>query len=297
MNIIVLKNKHAGAGKIFSSEPDLKELFSKYHMDSDIIEIHGSSMQKEISAAINKAPDVIAVSGGDGSISSAARFLTGGEIPLAVIPTGTLNHFAKDAGIPTDIDAAVRVIGEKQTKKIDVGEVNGVYFINNTSIGIYPKAVKHRDKNIHRFGRNKWVAMGQALLTIFRKLPMIDVKIKSDISRVYCTTPIIFIGNNEYKTDLFNAGVRQSLTGGKLSLFYPAWTGRFSLLKYALLALIDRLKGDKDFHTLSTEEVTIETSKKELEVAVDGEVIHLIPPLRYKIHPLALKIIVPAEIL
>jgi diacylglycerol kinase family enzyme len=292
VNIVVLKNKKAGKGKLFSREPDLKTLFGDYDLKADIIECPGSSIKNEMQSILSKNPDVIAVSGGDGTISSAAQYLINTEIALGIIPSGTLNHFAKDAGIPLNTEAAIKTIAKMNIKRIDTAEVNGRYFINNSSIGIYPKAVKQRDRHIE-FGKSKWIAMGQALFTIFKKLPMIDVKIKSDFTKVYCKTPIVFIGNNEYKTDLFHAGVRHSLTTGKLSLFYPVWTSRFSLLRYAFLGLINRLKDEKDFHTLDTEEITIETLKKEIAVALDGEVIHLQPPLKYQIHPLSLKIIVP----
>lgn len=295
MKISVIINNSAGYGKILSGNHDLEGLVKKYYPGSDVIKTGGDKISAEVKKAIEKGSEIIAVSGGDGSISAAAGVLINSDVPLAVIPSGTLNHFAKDTGIPLDPEEAVKNISEGKIKKVDMGEVNGKFFINNSSVGLYPKIIKHRDREIKKEGSGKWMAMGRAIINVFKRMPVIDVRIKSDFTKIFCTTPFVFIGNNEYYTDMFNAGVRENLTGGKLSLFYPTWTGRFTLLRFAFLALINKLKDQKDFHTLDTEEIKIETKQKELEVAVDGEVFHLETPLDYKIHPRALKIIVPEE--
>jgi diacylglycerol kinase family enzyme len=295
MKITAIINNSAGYGKILGENNDLESIMKNYYPDSDVIKTSGDKISAEVKKALNKGSEIIAVSGGDGSISSAAGVLINSDVPLAVIPSGTLNHFAKDTGTPLDIEEAVKNINEGKIIKVDMGEVNGKYFINNSSVGLYPKIVKHRDREIKKEGSGKWTAMGRAIINVFKKMPMIDVRIKSDFTKIICSTPFVFIGNNEYYTDLFNAGARENLTGGKLSLFYPTWTGRFTLLRFAFLALIDKLKDQKDFHMIDTEEIKIETKYKELEVAVDGEVFHMKTPLYYKIHPRALNIIIPEE--
>ena len=83
---------------------------------------------------------------------------------MGVLPLGTLNHFARDLGIPTDLEEAVRVVVEGTVREVDVGEANGRVFVNNSSIGLYPDAVSLRDAWMERDSMHKWVAMGRAAL-------------------------------------------------------------------------------------------------------------------------------------
>lgn len=134
------------------------------------------------SAAKNAAEmqvDAVVAAGGDGTISSVAAALAGGDIPLGVLPRGTLNHFARDLGIPFDLRAAARVIAARQVRRIDIGEVNGRVFINNASIGIYPAMVQDRDEQRMRWKRQKWLAMGVAALRIFRNPPLLKIRVNS----------------------------------------------------------------------------------------------------------------------
>ena len=90
------------------------------------------------------------VGGGDGTLSAAASILAGTDTALGVLALGTLNHFARDLRIPLDLDGAIGVIAAGHHQTVDVGEVNGQVFINNSSIGIYPFFVAERS------GRAEW---------------------------------------------------------------------------------------------------------------------------------------------
>jgi hypothetical protein len=90
--------------------------------------------------------DVIVMGGGDGSIRAAASVLAGGNVPLGILPLGTFNHFARDLHLPFDLEAALAVIARGHVRLVDVGEVNGQVFLNNSSLGIYPHLVAERDR-------------------------------------------------------------------------------------------------------------------------------------------------------
>jgi diacylglycerol kinase family enzyme len=90
--------------------------------------------------------------------------LTGTGVPLGILPLGTLNHFAQDLDIPSDIEGAVDVISAACARQVDVAEVNGHVFINNSSIGIYPFLVLNRERRRRNEGRAKWIATGLAVL-------------------------------------------------------------------------------------------------------------------------------------
>src|SRR5215217_494166 len=88
--------------------------------------------------------DVIAAAGGDGTVSTVAAAVARANKTLAVIPTGTLNHFARDAGVPIDLEPAVALLRDGRRRAVDVGMVNDQFFLNNVSIGSYPRMVKER---------------------------------------------------------------------------------------------------------------------------------------------------------
>src|SRR5690242_2028222 len=113
--------------------------------------------------------DIVIVGGGDGSVGTAASVLAGSEIPLGILPLGTRNHFARDLGVPLDLEGAVRLIASGLSDRIDVGEVNGRVFLNNSSLGIYPHLVAERDRYGRRPARSLAVAL--ALCRVLWRLP------------------------------------------------------------------------------------------------------------------------------
>lgn len=237
--------------------------------------------------------DAIVAAGGDGTVSAVATALAGTDTFLGVLPCGTLNHFAKDLGLPLTLPEAARVIAAGHVASVDVATLNGRVFINNSSIGLYPHIVHYRDKQIERLGRGKWLAMAAAFVSVFRRFPVVRVRIDTnDTSHVH-TTPFVFVGNNEYQMDLFNLGTRRTLARGVLCLHFTQRAGRLGLIHLALRALLNRLDQAADFVSLCAHEVWIETTKKTLRVSLDGETQRLVPPLHYQIRPGALRVLVP----
>lgn len=296
MKAAVVINKSAGTASNGENIVEkLEKLFCSYDSVTEFFLIEGSEIQKQIESLIPKGFDVIAVAGGDGTLSSGASAMAGTDIPMGIIPLGTLNHFAKDLGIPLEIENSVKLIATGKPGKVDIGEVNGNIFINNSSVGLYPRAVKFRDKHIERLGAGKWMAMIMASLTVFTRFPLFDIRLETEDDTITRRTSFVFIGNNEYKLDLFNLGKRETLTGGKLSLYTAHMKGRWSLLKIAFLALINRLNQMENFDLQFVENIRLETKRRTVAVSLDGEVIQLSPPLHYKIRPMELTVILPGK--
>jgi len=243
--------------------------------------------------ALEVHPDAIIASGGDGTISAVASALVNTDTPLGVVPAGTLNHFAKDLSLPTDLQAAVRIIVAAQIRAIDVAKVNGHIFINNSSIGLYPHIVREREDIRERLGRGKWIATLMALLSVFRRYPTVNVRIHSPDLAFARKTPFVFIGNNRYDITLNMLGTRDALDRGELCVYFTNRTGRFGLLRLALRTLFARLDQAKDFNSMSATELWIDTNRRAIPVATDGEVRIMTPPLHYQILPRSLKVIAP----
>jgi len=125
----------------------------------------GEELVKMAKAAAQGGSPALVAGGGDGTINAVASQIVGTGKKLGVLPLGTLNHFAKDIRIPMDIEEAARVIIGGRTAEIDVGEVNGLLFLNNSSLGLYPSLVRDREAKQRR-GFAKWLAfLGAAAVT------------------------------------------------------------------------------------------------------------------------------------
>jgi diacylglycerol kinase family enzyme len=251
----------------------------------------------EIAAAVQRARDTgciaIAAGGGDGTLNAVASHLVGTGMPLGILPLGTLNHFAKDLGIPLALDEAVRNLATGRPRLVDVGEVNDRIFLNNSSLGLYPDIVHDREKQQRRLGRGKWPAAIWATLAALRRYPILSVTLRVHGERLWRRTPFVFIGNNEYRMDGLSIGERACLDCGTLSLYVAQHPGRLGLLRFAFRALCGRLAQERDFDILLAPEMEIATHHRHLRVATDGEVNVMKTPLRYRVRPGALTVLVP----
>src|SRR5271166_1000269 len=105
----------------------------------------GGELASLAARAARANSQAVVAGGGDGTVNAVAGALVATDTALGVLPMGTLNHFAKDLGIPLDLEAAARNVFIGDIAKVDVGEVNGRVFVNNSGIGLYPRIVRERE--------------------------------------------------------------------------------------------------------------------------------------------------------
>lgn len=295
MKVVVLMNAAAGASA--SPSPDeVKAALEAAGVTADVRPTPGDRLPDAARVAIEAGAEVVVAAGGDGTVSAVASALVGTQTPLGVLPLGTLNHFSKDLGIPTNLQEAARAIAAATVRSVDIAEVNGNYFLNNSSIGLYPQIVSRRDQQRARLGRGKWLAMVFAFLSVFRRYPVVKVVIDTGEQALPRTTPFVFFGNNRYELSGLSLGARQALDRGELSVYLANRTGRLGLLRLAVRALLGRLNEAEDFDSMCLTECRVETRKKTLKVSLDGEVRRLLPPLVYRVVPGGLRVIGPAPL-
>jgi diacylglycerol kinase family enzyme len=186
-------------------------------------------------------------------------------------------------------------VAQGRAIQVDVGEVNGVVFLNNSSLGLYPDIVRDRERQQRRLGRGKWLAALWASMAALKRYPFLDVTLTLSGGEHHRRTPFVFIGNNEYTMEGLAIGERGSLTDGKLSLYVAQHPGRLALLRFAFLGLFGGLKQARDFDAMLVEELTVGTRRARLRVATDGEVNVMETPLHYRVRRGALVVIVPAK--
>jgi len=295
LTVNVIINAASGTSDKEDERQILADIFSANDVDAHIeLARSGAEIVEMAKRAAKSGSQTIVAGGGDGTVSAVAAELVGTEKILGVLPLGTLNHFAKDLNIPLDLEEAARTIIAGHVAKVDVGEINGHIFINNSSLGLYPDVVRRREQR-QRLGYGKWNSLFRSAFKVFRRYPFLDIRLAADGKEIVTRTPFVFIGNNSYEMESFNIGGRTCLDAGHLSLYMTPRTGRLALLKIALHALFGNLRQAKDFVSLCTDEIWIETKRKQLRVAMDGEVSMLETPLHYRVRPAALRVIVPAK--
>jgi YegS/Rv2252/BmrU family lipid kinase len=285
----------AGTGDNIRVCERLVPIFNQNGIDIDISLAQSGAEVTELARDAASGPyKVIVAGGGDGTINSVASAVIDSDKILGVLPLGTLNHFARDLRIPSDLEAAAHTIVAGHTAEVDVAEVNNRIFLNNSSLGLYPIIVREREKR-QRLGLSKWPAFVWAVVQALRRYPFLDVRLRAGDEFVDRTTPFVFIGNNEYAMDSFNIGLRDRLDGGLLSIYLTDRKSRFGLISLALRAVFGRLRNDKDFLAITSNQVNIETHHKRLRVAFDGEIDVMATPLQYRLRTRALRVIVPKE--
>jgi diacylglycerol kinase family enzyme len=295
LKVRVIINRGGGSFGEDKAE-ELQALFEKAGVDANILAVEPAEIDRHCTEAAEAAGvDALVAAGGDGTISTAAAAVAGTEMKLGVLPLGTLNHFAKDAGIPLDLEEAVAAIAGGHTRQVDVAEVNGRVFINNSAVGLYPELVKSREAQQRRLGRGKKMAMLVAGIRAFWRFSRRRLTIRVAGHEGSIVTPLLFVGNNHYKMSLMGLGQRDAIDRGELCLYAPLADNPFHFLSASVRAVLGREDRQGDFVALDVREVEIGSPRRALVVATDGEAQTLETPLRYKVRPGTLKLIVPQE--
>jgi len=291
MALTVLVNP--GAGDEQSSA--LAEALKSAGLDASVEEVEGKDIAKRTAELARRGDPTVAVAGGDGSISAAAGALAGTDTALGILPLGTLNHLARDLKIPFDLEAAAEILANGKRRKIDVAELNGRHFVNNSAIGIYPLMVVDRESQQHRLGRSKRLAM---LVASFRTLVRFHHErlrlLVNESESELIDTPLLFVGNNDYRLACPAAGKRDRLDDGRLCVLLMRKKGVPGLLAATFRALVGLTRPDDMIQIEDVTRLRVSSSRHEIEVSLDGETQCFEPPLDYKIRPLALTVIAPA---
>lgn len=214
--------------------------------------------------------DRIGIAGGDGSLAPVATVAVERDLPFAVVPFGTRNHFARDAGYNREDPLGSLAAFTGTERRVDVGRVNGKLFLNNASLGIYARLVHHRE---HHRRRRAALARVRALALAARHRHETAFAIDGDpvVARA------ILVANNDYELDLFSVGERTDLDGGKLHVY----------ITHGVLP--------NTWEERAAEHFTVDAPARPVHLALDGEPVALEPPLEFRIEPRALRLLVPAR--
>ena len=214
--------------------------------------------------------DVLGMAGGDGSLGAIAEVAIEQDVPFVCIPFGTRNHFARDLGLDRDDPlGALAAFDDGVERRVDVGRVGERLFLNNVSLGLYARLVHRREH--HRRRRDAVARLRAVALTLRDRRRRQRFTIDGRPVR----TRLVLVGNNDYSLDLLSLGEREQLDEGKLHLYIPHGFRRITWEERSCTAL------------------EIASPLPRLRTAVDGEPVELDSPLRFRIQPGALRVLVP----
>ena len=292
LDVAIILNPGSGRGSGDELAARLIGLFAAAGREATVLVAGaGRSVTDQARRAVDQGCRIAVAAGGDGTVNALVSALVGTDIPLGILPIGTLNHFAKDLRIPLDLEEAVQLVTHGVRRQVDVGEVNGAVFVNNSSLGVYPRIVALRSR-WQATGLGKWVAALWASLTVLRRRPFMGVRIRTPDETLLRRTPFVFVGNNEYRMAGIKAASRESLTGGRLAVYVMHAERRRSLVLLGWRVLLGGVDRVPELELFLVEEAVIETRRR-VGVALDGEVRAMAPPLTYRIRPLALTVMAP----
>jgi len=287
MKTIVILNRNKGdAGKV-------AEALEAAGIDASVEAVDGNAIRDRADAAVKAGSRLVIVGGGDGSGSSAAQAVAGSDATLGILPLGTLNHLARDLGIPFALDDAAKLIAAGKERRIDVAEVNGRVFVNNAAIGLYPLMVMDREAQQHRLGRSKRLAMLVASSRTLMRFHHQRLRLSVDGGEARVDTPLLFVGNNDYRLALPAAGQRDRLDDGQLCVMVMRKKGVPGFLAAVTRALLGIQRTDDMVRIDGVHRLRVDSDRSTLTLALDGETLAMKPPLDFSIRPGVLRVITP----
>ena len=233
--------------------------------------------------------------GGDGTVNCVIQALIHTDACLGVIPLGTFNHFARDAGVPMSWREALDVALDGATAQVDAARANDRFFVNNVSLGLYPEMVARREERGRQYPR--WKARLWAAYGTLQKYPHVTVTLESEHHQMAVRTHVLMVSNNRY--DLSRIGIeapRSTLEEGRLSVYWLPHLRRVALMRFLAHYLAGRVHETPGFRSFRTSRMKVHASKEHLRAGVDGELFTFQMPIVITIAPKSLLVKIPRSI-
>ena len=251
----------------------------------------GRDLTSAAAAAATGDADLVVAGGGDGTIATVAGELLDTDKVLGVLPLGTFNYFAQRLGVPLELDGALDVLAAGASTAMTVGEVNGRVFLNNASIGLYPAMLKQRESTYARIGRSQAAAYLSVAFVLLQPPALLNLRLVADGVPLSRRTPLLFVGVNAQQLATFGIHGTECMDAGRLALYITRPLGAVQLWKLAVRGFIRGLHGASEFEVVCAGELDVALRRRRVRVAMDGEVVRLRAPLRFRVRPNALRVI------
>jgi diacylglycerol kinase family enzyme len=239
-------------------------------------------------AQANQVGGAVVVAGGDGTINTVANAVLASACPMGVLPSGTFNYFARTHGIPENTQDAVQMLLTASPQPVQVGLVNDRMFLVNASLGLYPKLLEDREAWKKQYGRSRMVALWAAFASVVGSRRQLHLTLAKDGEVAHWRTSTLFVGNNKLQMEQIGMAEAAALDQGFLVAIAPRPVGTASLLWLALRGALGTLGDAENVRSFALRELEVKRSERRsrsIKVAVDGEILQLHEPLRFRVSP------------
>ena len=217
------------------------------------------------------------------------------DAAMAVIPAGTFNYFARDLGSGETVEQALKMFDAPALRAVDVGDMNGMIFLNNVSFGAYPEILKRRESIYARWGRSRVAAYWSAVAALWNLRKPLHVVVRADgePERRF-TTALAFVAKSAYQLESFGLEGADCVRRGQLALLVARARRPGPLIRSALRLAMGKSARYDDFNLVCADEMEIETVPAHEYVAHDGEKCWMDSPFRVRVRKGGLNVLVPA---
>ena len=274
-----------------------RKVLARDGIDSELAPTDGPGSAPELARrAVRDRRHIVIVCGGDGTLNGVVNGLAGSAVPLALLPAGTANVFAKELGLPWNIERAAALIPRSRFKRVALGHVNatelgesGRYFLSLAGAGpdaVMVRAVSQRLKD--RTGEIAFWFEGLRQLALY-SFPRFRVA----IGKKALDATLIVVGRTRHYGGPLQITTRADLYGNDFELMLCTSASRWKYLSYVPLLLAGQIRRARQIRFLRASELRCEPASDEpVWVQVDGEPAGRLPAV-FRIVPDALTLAVP----
>jgi diacylglycerol kinase family enzyme len=292
---VVLVNRDAGAvlENPTQLESKITEAFAARGVAADLWLVGGRELPQAFRSAAAMQPSLVVIAGGDGTVSGLLPEMMAAEVPLAILPLGTLNLIGRDLGLGGDLDADIAAILDGSDVACDMASVNDRPFHSNAGLGFFTTMARERQRARRRFPLSRKLGFAWAAVrTVLTTTPVgIDYRTPDGVS--HAVADAVLVTNNRF----FGASwARDKLDEGVIEIHLLRASGLLGRLRAATAVLRGTWRDLPSLTTLAATEVTISRRRRtRMRVAIDGELVRLRNPLQFRVLPRALVVRAPAS--
>jgi diacylglycerol kinase family enzyme len=296
MHFIGVFNRGGGTFRTMDMDAFTALAVAVFAAHGDVLEarlVDGDDLTEELRRAAREG-DVLLAGGGDGTISAAAAVAFETGVPLAVLPAGTMNLFARTIGMPLDLEAALEAIAAGEVSAVDIATANGRSFVHQFSVGIHAKLVKLRDQLDYRSRFGKIFASLRAAGGVALHPPNFHAEVRTARGFERRAVAGLSVSNNPLEGPLLHA---EGLDAGVLAIYTVAPLTPWGVVRLAFGMLVGRWKLLPEVAQREVREVTLSFPRRRATAvaAIDGELVPLPKRVELQIHPHGLNVVMPPK--
>ena len=296
MKIHVIVNRRAGTVLDWETGPLREEILRAFRAQGHEVTlqlIFPDALVATIAAVLADGCQALVVGGGDGTVRSAAKALLGTNVPLGILPLGTMNRLARDLTIPFDVHEAAAALANGRTSEIDVAEVNGRIFLCNSTFGLSALFSLQRQALRGKPATERLRGYAWILNEMLRSRRRMEIDVDHGQARVKLRVLSMAVSNNRYVERPSLMMAKDGLHHGVLAAYVSQHPSGWGMARAVIRAMLGRFKSDPNIAHFEAQEITVSARRSRLRLSNDGELEIVEMPLRYSIRPGALKVLVP----